>query len=94
VSGGDDRVRFSRAPDLLTRSFAGRVILAAPGDEEIHALSGTAGVIWELFAQPRTRTETSTILSEAFDVPLGEILPQVDELIRQLVARNLLQELA
>ena len=93
MSGGVDRVRFSSAPDLLSRSFAGRVILAAPGDEEIHSLSGTAGVVWELFDQPRTRSETSTILSEAFGVPLNEILPQVDDLIEQLVSRSLLREL-
>jgi hypothetical protein len=90
----DDPV-YVRAPDILSRSFADEVLLAAPRRNEVDQLKGPAADVWDLLDGPRTLDQVVTELKRRYGgAPVEKVRDEVQALLDDLVARGWVQVVA
>jgi hypothetical protein len=85
--------RYQRSTRVLTRTFAGQVILAAPDGDAFEVLSGTARTVWELLEEARPLDEVVGLLAEAYGASPHDIASDVDNLLEELSRRGCLERL-
>lgn len=68
-----DNQQWRQAPEALTRRSLEGVLLLAPGVREPFALTGTAAIFWDLFADARTVDDALVELNRMFGVPLDQL---------------------
>jgi hypothetical protein len=86
-------VAYRRSPEVLSRAFAGEVILAAPGVNDFEMLSTTAGSVWQLLDEPRALDEIVEVLKARYPNAGPAIGPDVESLIEHLAQRGLVERL-
>lgn len=84
-------VRYRQSPRVLSRCFAGEVILTLPDREDLHYLEGTAAVVWEALAQEVTASQLTDFLAEEFRVEAATIQEQVEVFLKELIANGALE---
>jgi hypothetical protein len=84
---------YRRSRDVLSRSFAGEVLLAAAGVDDFESLSATAGSVWRLLDEPRSIDEIVGTLAERYPDAGPAIGPDVESLIEYLAQRGLVERL-
>ena len=84
----DDPV-YARAPDVLSRSFADEVLLAAPRRDEVDQLKGPAADVWDLLDGPRTLDQVVIELKRRYGgAPVEKVRDEVQALLDDLVVRG------
>jgi hypothetical protein len=91
VTGGS--TRFRQAPDALSRSVGGDVIVAPLGRDDFELLSGTASAVWSLLTTTRTVPDLVDVLAEAYRGSRESITADVRGLIAELRSRGLVDEI-
>jgi Coenzyme PQQ synthesis protein D (PqqD) len=80
---------YMRADDILSRSFADEVLLAAPRRNEVDQLKGPAADVWDLLDRPRTLPEIIEQLKKRyFGAPVERVKDDVQALLDDLVDRG------
>ena len=82
----------SRSPDVLSRSFAGETLVAAPTGGDVDRLTASAGVIWDLLAEPRSFDEITSDLATTYGAPRDDIAGDIEPFVRELIERGWLIE--
>jgi hypothetical protein len=84
-----DDLRYVRAKDVLSRSVADEVLLAAPRRNEVDQLKGPAADVWDLLDGPRTVDQVVTELKRRYGgAPVEKVKDDVQALLDDLVARR------
>ncbi len=84
---------YRRSPGVLSRTFSGEVILAAPGVDDFESLSATAGSVWQLLDEPRSLDEIVDALTVRYPNAGPTIGRDVESLIEHLAQRGLVERL-
>jgi hypothetical protein len=88
-----DETRYVQAKDVAWNHLGETIIaFTLSGTREFHNLNETAAVIFEALALPRSIPELATELSHRFDVEIEEASTDVQDLLSQLRAKNLVME--
>lgn len=82
---------YTIAPGLIWRLLDENVVVVAPDAGDVHVLSQTGAVIWQLLAEEKSLTEIVTHLAENFTVSFEQAQADLLAFIHQLQASNLLQ---
>ena len=83
--------RLVRSPRVLSRRVGPEVVLAAELGDGFDRLSPTATAVWELLAEPITRTELLDRLAAAYAVEVDDIADEVDALLEEFEGRGWLE---
>jgi hypothetical protein len=83
---------YQRAPDVLWRRTADRVLLAPPGEGEMVSLSGTGVALWELLAEPSDLDRLATRLAVAYRADEHVVAMDVLPVLRDLARRGFVHE--
>jgi Coenzyme PQQ synthesis protein D (PqqD) len=86
--------RFHRAPGTLSRSVGEALLLVAPDRRDLHELSPTAVAVWDLLDEARSLSQIAELLTYRFDTLPGDIVTDVDTIVRHLVESGHVQEIA
>lgn len=84
--------RFRQSPSVITRAVGNEVCAVAPPAEEVHSLSGSALVLWDLLEVPRTLPELAKIVSSFYFSEPGRIASDIDPWVDDLIAKGLVEE--
>ncbi|GGJ76995.1 hypothetical protein GCM10008939_21340 [Deinococcus aquiradiocola] len=76
-------------PDVLVTDLDDELVLLHPLRSEMFSLNAAGGVIWR--ALPGTAEALVAALTDAFDVTTAEAEADVDALLRELAARDLVR---
>jgi hypothetical protein len=87
-------VWFMRSPRSLWRAVGPEVLGATPEGEEIAHFSPTAAAVWGLLEEPRSMADVVSRLAAEYGEDPERIAPQVGRLLRDLVARGLVEAVA
>lgn len=69
--------RWQHGPGVVWRRSGDKVVVLAPGSDELLVLSGAGAVTWRLIAEPVEEHELVTLLAEGFEVDVGEVAATV-----------------
>ena len=86
--------RFARATDVLERQCSDCVVLLPLRSDEPFMLSGSGGLVWRLLAEPTTLEDLSHVLSEATGAPEPTVTADLEPVLRDLVERGAVEEVA
>jgi hypothetical protein len=84
--------RFRQVPELSQREFAGEALVLNTDREDVEHLQGTAVQIWKMLETPRTLPDLVTVLSYRYEIPETDIGDDVEALLDDLIARDLVEE--
>lgn len=87
---GPDDVAVRRRPDLLVRTTADRVMLLAPGSDDVVELVGTAEEVWRCFDDEDSISGVVAVLADRYELEVAAVRSDVEALVRELVERGLL----
>jgi hypothetical protein len=87
----DGRVIPRRVPSLLECELSEELLLHAPGSSSAHSLNASARAIWGLCDGRRSIDAIADDLTRRFDVPPGESLAAVRDVLRRLVDLGLVR---
>lgn len=88
-------VIYMRTEDVLYRSFAGEVLLAAPRRNEVDQLKGPAADVWDLLDRPRTLPDVVEQLKKRYGgAPVDRVQDDVQALLDDLVERGWIRAVA
>jgi hypothetical protein len=73
-----------RASHVLERRFAGEVLLATQGREEVDRLEGTSAAVWQLLDEPRAFSDLTDVLASVYRASAREIEADVQTLLEGL----------
>ncbi|HUB58850.1 MAG TPA: PqqD family protein [Candidatus Micrarchaeia archaeon] len=79
-----------RNPKLAWREIEGDIVIISPEDSRVHELNETAGLFWKYVDGRRDLDGIATSLAEMYDVPMDTIRADIEELVADLSAKNLL----
>jgi predicted deacylase len=79
---------FRQSPAVLSRSFAGRVLVTTENAGGFLELSGTSSIAWEMLRQDRTLPDLCNELGAAFGIDPGMIAEQVEGLLITLAEKG------
>jgi hypothetical protein len=65
--------RWQHGPGVVWRRSGDKIVVLAPGSDELLVLSGTGAVTWQLLADPVEEHELVALLAEGFEVDPGEV---------------------
>ena len=82
--------QYVRREDVLTRSFADRVLIAARDRNDVVVLSGPATVAWALLERPLVATQVVQEVAKHYGRPPQTIAAEVDALLADLLGKGLL----
>jgi hypothetical protein len=85
-------MRFCQSTSILTRTFLDEVLIASLDEPEMGHLNGTARVVWDALAVPRSLEEITGLLAREYEVGVKQIAPDVKSLIAELVGRGWVEE--
>jgi hypothetical protein len=63
-----------------------------PGEGRVHVLSGPAAVIWVILGERASIADVTGDLAELYERPADEIQPSVEDCVRSLARRGLVEE--
>ncbi|HEX9123125.1 MAG TPA: PqqD family protein [Actinomycetota bacterium] len=86
-----DPPAFRRVPHAPWRSVGDDVYVAPLGRAELDRLAGPAATAWRVLETPASMAELLGALGEAYSMPTDAILPEVEEMVRELLARGLIE---
>lgn len=86
--------RYEPARDVLYRELDDEAILLHLESGEYYGLDGTGPHLWRLLAARRSVDEVVAVLLAEYDVPEDRLRRDLDELIGELVSRDLLRPVA
>lgn len=75
---------FARAPGVLSRHTAGRVLLLPPAAERPVELAGTGVLVWELLARPRSEEDLAAVLGDRYGLAPSAIVKDIRPALRAL----------
>ncbi len=84
--------RYRRRDGVLSRTFAGEVLLATPDREGVDRLELTAAAVWDALEAPATVPDISATLAATYDAPNELIVRDVDALLGDLADRGWILE--
>jgi hypothetical protein len=84
--------RFRQMPQLSQREFVGEVLVLNLDCDDVEHLQGTAVHIWKMLEVPRTLPDLVTVLAQRFEAPEADIGGDVEALLDDLIARDLVEE--
>lgn len=73
--------RLVRSSATLWRAGPFGQVLLAPGDDEPHALTGTAAVLWDALAEPVTPDDLAIDLAAAFGADADTVAADIAPLL-------------
>lgn len=83
--------RLRRNPDVRETPVDDDIFLVAPNSEDIVYLDRIGTAIWTLLENPHTQEDVRAVFQDAFpDVPSARIDADLDEALRNLLARGLI----
>jgi hypothetical protein len=85
--------RYRHAPNVLSRSFSGEVLLAAAGHDGMDRLTGGASELWTVLDEPGSLSEVVAILSDVHETLADDLQPQLDGVLSDLVRRGWIEEM-
>ncbi len=81
---GRSSKRYVRSDGVLTRSTADRLLLLAPDQQEVIAVSGPGPLLWEILGRPASIAEAAEALASVYDAPTEEVAAAISPVIEQL----------
>ena len=81
----------SPSQDVVSRRLGDEVVLVHLKTNRIFSLSPTGARFWELLSDGKSRTEIEAALLEAFEVTTDAVSIEIDSLIRELEAEQLVR---
>ena len=82
-------LQFRRSPRVLSRSFAGRVVVTTEDGDGFLELAGTSSMVWEMLRRQRSLPDLCDELGAVFRVDPGVIAEQVEGLLITLGEKGL-----
>jgi hypothetical protein len=79
-----DLARYRRSGGVLYRRVHDVVLLLAPGERQVFALSGAGPDLWELLAEPISVRDAVHRLAADYSVPAETIAPDVRRVFAEL----------
>jgi Coenzyme PQQ synthesis protein D (PqqD) len=83
---------FIRSGRALHRNAGPDVVAMLPGQGELHVLSGPAAVIWEILVDGARIDDVTGEVARLYRRPPAEVGPSVEECVRTLADRGLVEE--
>jgi hypothetical protein len=80
-----------RRDDVTSRMVEGEVVVLDRRHELVHQFNATASFIWERCNGTATAADIAAQLTQAFDVPLATACTDVEQVLQQLQALQLLE---
>ncbi|HKU99163.1 MAG TPA: PqqD family protein [Vineibacter sp.] len=86
-------IRLRRRSDIALTALDGGTFLVDARNDAIFHLDALGGGVWSALAEPMTREDLVALLADAFpDTPPDTITHDVDALLAEFTARDLLDE--
>lgn len=82
-----------RRDDVAARIIGGEAVVVTPADSLVHELDAVATFVWKRCDGSRDGRELAAALTEAFEVSTEEAQRDVEELLRTLSRKNLVDVL-
>lgn len=79
-----------RSSRVAWREIDGEIVIISPEDSSVHELNETAGAFWCAADGKRDLGEIARKLAAAYDAPVGAVLADIEELVAELCAKQLL----
>jgi Coenzyme PQQ synthesis protein D (PqqD) len=90
----NDGTLLQRSSDVLTRSFAGEVLVtAAEGGGVVDRLTGPAVPLWKLLEEGRTLGDLIAIVANAYGAAEDVVARDVEPFVRGLIERGWVLEI-
>jgi hypothetical protein len=83
---------YIRSGRTMHRNAGPDVLAMLPGEGRIHLLSGPAAVIWDILGERASIAEVTDDLARLYERPSDEIRPSVEDCVRSLAHRGLVEE--
>jgi len=83
--------RIRPAPSVLAKRVEDEIVLVDMETNRIYGLNRTAASLWDLLGGGATAAELSERLAEEFDVEQEQLSSEIDEVLRQLAAEQLIR---
>lgn len=81
----------SAATDQVSGDMGGQVLILRLSDGGYFSLEGVAVRVWELLSEPRSVGEIEKTLLAEYEVPAEQCRRDLDQLLRDLAERGLVQ---
>ncbi len=79
-----------RSSRVAWREIDGEIVIISPEDSSVHELNETAGAFWRAADGKRDLSEIAKVLAAAYDAPVASVLVDIEELVAELCAKQLL----
>jgi hypothetical protein len=80
-----------RDPGVPFQQLEEETVVVDPSRRQVHLLNDTAARIWDLLSTPQSVTDLVTALGEEYEAPEDELREAVEEAVRDLGEKGLLQ---
>ncbi len=87
-----DDQRFTRSPDVVSRTLDGEAVLLDLASSKYLGLNEVATRIWELMGAGQSLGEIRTALLDELDVSPDVLARDLDELVESMQKRGLIRE--
>lgn len=85
--------RFRQSPTVITRRIGGEICALVPPAQDLHSLSGSALVLWDLLEVPRALPDLVKIASSFYSLEPGQIASDIDPWVDDLISKGLVEEI-
>jgi hypothetical protein len=83
---------YIRSGRTLHRNGGPDVLAMVPGEGRVHVLSGPAAVIWDILGARASIPDVTDDLARLYERPADEIRSSVEDCVRSLARRGLVEE--
>ncbi len=93
-SGVTEQPTYRRATGVLHRDLGNEVLAMVPGGEEVHQLTGSSALLWDVIEPGATAPEVVRQLGDAYGTSVDVLAADVEQGLQDLVRRGLASEVA
>jgi Coenzyme PQQ synthesis protein D (PqqD) len=83
---------YIRSGRTLQRNAGPDVLAMVPDEGRVHVLSGPAAVIWDILGERASIADVTDDLARRYERPAEEIRSSVEDCVRSLARRGLVEE--
>lgn len=83
---------YIRSGRMLHRNAGPDVLAMVPDEGRVHVLSGPAAVIWDILGERASIADVTDDLARLYERPAEEIRSSVEDCVRSLARRGLVEE--
>ena len=83
---------YIRSGRTLHRNAGPDVLAMVPDEGRVHVLSGPAAVIWDILGERASIADVTDDLARLYERPAEEIRSSVEDCVRSLTRRGLVEE--